>query len=250
MKAWQLFVHSVRLIVNNFESALRISGVLYLVQAITQIYLFQNMDTEVLPDGTEMPVMALEDSFAFLLLSIFSVVASLWIAVAWHRFVLNEEYPSGWMPRWHGANMLGYLGRSILIGLLITVGCLVISLPLGLMAALLPFLLPAMPVVIILFGVWVFFRLSPVLPAAALGQTVSLRAAWSETAPFAKVILQLSAIVVAAFLLIMTPSLLAAGTESVIALVYDLAIGWLVTMVGISTLTTVYGHVVEGRGVE
>ena len=63
-------------------------------------------------------------------------------------------------------------------------------------------------------------------------------------------ILQLSAIVVAAFLLIMTPSLLAAGTEAIIGLVYDLAIGWLVTMVGISTLTTVYGHVVEGRGVE
>ncbi len=250
MKAWQLFVHSVRLIVNNFESALRISGVLYLVQAITQIYLFQNMDTEVLPDGTEMPVMALADSFAFLLLSIFSVIASLWIAVAWHRFVLKEEYPSGWIPKWHGSNMLGYLGRSILISLLIMVGCFAISLPLGLLVILLPFLMPAVPIAMILFVVWLLFRMSTALPSAALGKTVSLKDAWSETAPHSPVILQLSAITVVAFLIIMTPSLLAAESESVIGLIYDLVIGWMVTMVGISTLTTVYGHVVEGRGVE
>lgn len=38
----------------------------------------------------------------------------LWTAVAWHRFVVLNERPRGWLPRFRGDLILGYAGRGIL----------------------------------------------------------------------------------------------------------------------------------------
>ncbi len=250
MKALLLFVHSVRLVMNNLESALRISALLYLVQAVSQLYFFASTETAADTTGTQIPALSIQDSIVGLLLGVLSLLAGLWIAVTWHRFVLKEEYPNGWFPQWHGPNMLGYLGRSILISLLIVIACIVVSIPLGIIGAGIPALMPAIPVVLIGFGAWIFFRLCTALPAAAIGETVSLKTAWESTKPHAVTMVHMAIIFVAFLLLTMALSFILAQISGPLNLLFDLVIGWVVTMVGISVLTSVYGHVVEGRDID
>ena len=46
------------------------------------------------------------------------------------------------------------------------------------------------------------------------------------------------------------PTMLSGDPNSLLSLVYSIVVGWFATMIGISLLTTVYGHCVEGRGVD
>ncbi len=169
MKGWQIFTHSVRLVFTNVDHALRVSLVLYLVLAASQVasFLYPPEMTEI--DGIDVPVMSGAYAMQNLIFAVLAIIASLWIAVAWHRFVLAEEYPKGWIPRWHGASMLGYLGRSILLGLVVIIGVSVASLPFGLIVAGLPGLVFLLPFVLVGLAAYLFFRLGVMLPGAALG---------------------------------------------------------------------------------
>lgn len=250
MKGWQIFTHSVRLVFSNLDHALRVSLVLYLVQAASQVALFLNPpDTQVI-DGIEVPMPSPDMILQSLVLGILAVIASLWIAVAWHRFVLKEEYPSGWLPRWHGAYMLAYLGRSILLGLLIALAVTVAAVPLGLIITLVPGLVGALPLMMIGFGAYLFFRLSVMLPAAALGEKLTLGDAWNASKGETGTLLTLTAIVVAASIVIQLPSMLHNNPGSVINLIYGLVVNWFATIIGISLLTTLYGHFIEKRSID
>ena len=90
---WKLFVHSVRMVLDNLDVALRLSGLLYLVQAgwMVFIYAFASGGASV----QETPAGAGE----LLIMGLFAIVSSLWIAVGWHRFVLSGEAPAGVLPR-------------------------------------------------------------------------------------------------------------------------------------------------------
>ncbi len=250
MKGWQIFTHSVRLVFTNLHHALRVSLVLYIVLAAGQIasYLNPPMMTEF--DGIEMPEMSGAYAIQSLILGILAIIASLWIAVAWHRFVLAEEYPKGWLPRWHGSDMLGYLGRSILLGLVVMIGVAVASLPFGLIAAGLPGLALLLPFVMVGFGAYLFFRLGVMLPGAALGRKITFSEAWTATKGESATILMLSALVVGASFLLQLPTMLSGDPNSIISLIYGLVVNWFATIIGISVLTTLYGHFIENRPID
>lgn len=40
-----------------------------------------------------------------------------WTAGAWHRMIVLGETPRRFFPPWHGGNVLGCLGRGLLVGL-------------------------------------------------------------------------------------------------------------------------------------
>ena len=145
MKAWSMFVHSLRLVINNLDVALRVSLVLYSVQAISQIYTFSANSGEMVqgPDGIPYPDISAGEGFVMLLLGIAALLASLWIAVAWHRYVLLGEEPAGWLPNWPGAAIPGYLWRSVLLGLVVALA----AVPVGAISAV---ILP--PVLYLLFN--------------------------------------------------------------------------------------------------
>ena len=250
MKGLQIFTHSVRLVFSNLENALRVSLVLYLVQAANSIFLYLNPPEMTEMAGTEFPVMVPGTAGSSLLLSILAVIASLWIAVAWHRFVLAEEYPTGWLPRWHGSNMLSYLGRSILLGLFIAFAVVAASIPISLIAMVAPPLVAMVPFFMIGFGAYLFFRLSVMLPAAALGEKLRLGEAWDATKGETGTLLTLTAIVVAASIVVQLPTLLSGDATSFISLVYALVVNWFATVIGISLLTTLYGHFIEKRPID
>lgn len=246
MKAWSMFAHSVRLVLNNLDIALRISLVLYAVQVASQIYSFSAGGGETVrgPDGNLYPMYSVGETFMIMILGIASLCASLWIAVAWHRFVLLGEEPRGWVPQWPGGSILGYLWRSVLLGLsvgLVLVPVITVGIFLG------PILMLALAVGV---GAYLFFRLSPILPAIAVGHEMSFREAWGKTAGESGTLVGLAGLMILASLIMQIPTMVSGDPNSLVSLVYTIVVNWIATMIGISLLTTVYGHCVEGRGID
>ena len=80
MKGRQIFEHALRQVMNNLPAALRVSGVLYLVQAVIGLLLGAQMMGAGM--GGEM---AMRGAAGGLLGGLISLAAGVWIAVAWHR---------------------------------------------------------------------------------------------------------------------------------------------------------------------
>ena len=78
---WKMFLHSVRMVLDNLGVALRLSLLLYLVQVVFTVFLFTS------PGGGDPMQQTPAGAGEMFLLSLFAVVSSLWIAVGWHRFV-------------------------------------------------------------------------------------------------------------------------------------------------------------------
>jgi hypothetical protein len=250
MKGWQVFRHSFNLVMANLDQALRLSLVLYLAQSAYTIYGFFNPPAMMDVEGTQIPMMTPENVLPTLVLGLLAVIASLWIAVAWHRYALTGEQPSGWVPQFHGAAILGYLGRSILIGILVVLGVVVVSIPVGIISIGMPGLAGPMSLVLIGLAGYLFFRLGIMLPAAALGEKLPLGEAWEATKGESGTIVTLALIVVGASVIIQLPSWFNDDPSSVINVVYSLVVNWFATIIGISVLTTLYGHFVEKRSID
>ncbi|OSQ49893.1 hypothetical protein [Marivita geojedonensis] len=250
MKGWQIFRHSFNLVMANLDQALRLSLVLYLVQSAYTVYSFLNPPEMMDFEGTQVPVMSPEVIVPTILLGLLAVIASLWIAVAWHRFALTGESAVGWVPRFHGSAIMGYLGRSIMIGLLVVLGVIVVSIPVGIISIGLPPLAGIMSLILIGLAAYLFFRLGIMLPAAALGEKLTLGDAWDATKGQSGTILTLALIVVGASIVVQLPSWFNDDPGSVINIVYSLVVNWFATIIGISVLTTLYGHFVENRPID
>jgi hypothetical protein len=250
MKGWQIFRHSFNLVMANLDQAFRLSLVLYVIQSMYTVYSFLNPPQMMEFEGTEIPVMSPETILPTIFLGILAVIASLWIAVAWHRFALTGETALGWVPRFHGSEIMGYLGRSILIGILVVLGVMVLTIPVGIISIGLPPLAGVMSLLLIGLAAYLFFRLGVMLPAAALGDKLTLAGAWDATRGQSGTILTLALIVVGASIVIQLPSWFNDDPYSLINVVYSLVVNWFATIIGISVLTTLYGHFVENRSID
>ncbi|WP_411232715.1 hypothetical protein [Marivita sp. S0852] len=234
----------------NLDQALRLSLVLYVLQSSYTIYSFFNPPQMMEIEGTQMPVMDPATILPTLLLGLLAIIASLWIAVAWHRFALTGETTSGWLPQFHGSAVLGYLGRSFLIGLLVILAIVVVSIPVGVISIGIPGLAGIMTLALIGIAAYLFFRLGVMLPAAALGEKLSVGQAWEQTRGESGTIFTLALIVVGASIVVQLPSWFNDDPTSVINVVYSLVVNWFATIIGISVLTTLYGHFVENRPID
>lgn len=255
MLAARIFAHSVRQVAGNLLPALRVSVAPTALQYAAILLIVR----VALPDAA-----ALEAAMraghpplgGMLAISLVSIFCGSWIAVAWHRFVLLGERPVGWVPRLHGERMLVYFGRSLLIGLMIALLELALGVPLlfltGMVGAV------ARPVAAVGFAVGlvaliaalvtVGFRLSPMLPAAALGAASGPRIAWSATRGHGGTLLAIAvAFLAAAFAVLLVEALFSRLGLGIFALAWQVVAGWALTLVLLSLFTTVYGHFVEGR---
>lgn len=255
--AWQLVRHAFVMIFGNLCQALRVSVIPYaiLIAAWTLVFV-----TSGLPLTTDPEVMAASGGnigamtlLLFLALIVFSVFVFGWVAVSWHRFILCEEY-TAFVPAISDRPIWPYIGRSFLLGLLITVIAIPVFIVVGLLSA--PFAEASMvvPFIAALAGIsglaYLWMRWAIVLPSTAIGVPMTGSEAWAATAPHAQTIFVVVLILMAINVI---PAVLLQGVYAaapIIGVVVDVVIQWVTIMLGLSILTTLYGHIVEGRSLE
>jgi hypothetical protein len=266
MMGWQIVRHSFVLLFRNLSDALKISlgplliGVVVALLVASATGLPPELLTQVTNPALMMQISQfLTGSAAFGLLFILIMVGFItaWVAVNWHRFVLLEEYP-GLLPALSGRPIGGYFWRVILLTLVLVVVSLPVSFivslflaPLLASGAISPIGIVAMALGILLaaFLSWVWLRLALILPSAAVGRQMGMGESWTVTGRISGAIFQ------AGLILMVINGVAGYAVEaffgaSVIGLVLGQAVTWVSLMVGVSILTTLYGHLVEDRVID
>ena len=247
-----LFVHSVRLVLGDWRNALKISGLLYLIYAIPALIFALLFPV---PTQPEQALAALgSGGFLGLITLILAIVAFVWIAVAWHRYVLLDEMPAGQFPEFNRSRLLSYGGYSLLIGaigfaVMIVVGAIIGFIALAAQGMILITIIAGLLGLIALLIV--SYRLAPILPATAVDKPLTLRQAWDATNNANTAIIVLAILSAIAALIIDIPAfiLASAGPLAFLGVLWSLATGWVKMIVGVSILTTLYGHYIEGRAI-
>ncbi len=252
MQGWKIIRHTVMQIFGNFSEAMRISALLYLPQLAVTMYGLNTFGNMANGSWIMQPGAVL---YAGMFMFVF-VITGTWIAVAWHRFVLTGEQVTGILPKFHGAQMLSYFWRGFLLGLVIIIPSFVVGMILGMASALFGggeaatsiYIMLAVPFISSLAAMFFFYRLCAILPATALGKPIPMGESWRATRGSFGAILVIVILlaVVNALTMIMTRN---GGFDgvTVVSFVWTAVSGWLQMMLGISLLTTIYGHYVEGR---
>lgn len=257
MQGWLIFKHAVLMLWQNKIVALRLAVVPFLIgiaAIVVFVSMFSDMDLmqEMMfpgsPIGNQPELMPeqMPGFFTGLIgFLVLSLAFTLWVIVAWHRFILLEEYPEGLIPPFNGNRVLAYFGQILkimLIGMLLAI-------PIGIVMAF----AGQNFVLMIVFGtivgvvlIVVFYRISIILPGSAIGKPVTIREAWDATkgASFAIVVLvvlggvaQMIVQFVAGFFIVVP----------VLGFAINLLVSFAIGMINASILTTLYGHYIEGR---
>lgn len=249
----RIFLHSFRQVFGNLSGALQVSGVLMLVLFAVLLTLGGAMPT----DEAGMRQLMMQGQMPWgriLLSSLLSIVIWLWVVVGWHRYILLNEQPR-LVPALRFDRMLGYFGKSILIGLILLPLALILGFIGGGIASGMVQgggnVFPALVVMGLLVYVplaVVGMRLGTMLPGAALEPGVPVFSGWEATRGATLTIL--GVVILSVFF---TSALDFLGTRlfqdptAVPAVIYELVKQWVVAMVGASILTTLYGHYIEKR---
>jgi membrane-anchored glycerophosphoryl diester phosphodiesterase (GDPDase) len=202
--------------------------------------------------------------FGLLLLVVTAVVAYCWAAVGWHRYVLLEETGNGILPNWRGDRIRAYFGRTFIVGLIVILAVLGGGIVIGIVVAVTQS--PALAIVLgigLVFGAsWVATRVGLVLPAAALGERMTIGESWAVTRPVASQIL-LPLIVIALVVGVIQQLILVIFGQTVTVdmfgtmqeqIVLSLpgqilngVVSWLQLLLNLALMTTLYGNLIEGR---
>ena len=265
---YQILRHVVAQVFGNLGSAARITLVLLLIPLAIVLATNPGIMT-----GAAMQVDPVTGQPGFgtirwgglLLAALIGLVCWLWAAVAWHRFVLLEEYPTGILPAWQGTNIVNYFGNSLLI-LLIMIG---VGIGAGLIVGIVVAIFQTAAIAL-LMGIglvfalsWVATRIGLILPATAIGARLSVGESWKATAPVAGqiilpifVIALVSAVLNQAVIALFGETTTVPGfggidqqqvTLSVPGVLVQAVISWLQMLVNLALMTTLYGNLVEGR---
>ncbi|SMR82552.1 hypothetical protein SAMN04488030_2905 [Aliiroseovarius halocynthiae] len=258
MTGTELFKHAYGMIERNFGVAMRISLVLFVLSlafqaAITFWTVFNPQLSYRL--GT-VPFLVIS-----YLPGLVTMVLGAWVAVAWHRYVLLEEDPGGWIPNFNGREILGY----ILWLLLMMVIYFAILLPFIAVAALAATGLEGggtagagLIIVFVISGfatiiaaVIVLTRLSTCLVSRAVSQRLSLAQAWNATRgsswPIVVYLLLMFAVMLVVGIIVSLLMAVVGVAAFVIVVPAYLLLTWFLMIFQVSIMTTLYGYYIEGR---
>ncbi|RPE64703.1 hypothetical protein EDD53_2463 [Pacificibacter maritimus] len=238
MTGFLLLKRSVTAVFRNFDDALAISGLLWV--ALTAVIVFISSFAPEITLAQDAPVST--GSLLWLIVpNLAALIVGIWVAVEWHRFALLGVRPTTIFPQLHMAQTLSYLGHSLkLIVLMVVIAFAIVFVAtiIGTFSGVLQPLLAVVPAITLVGAFLIFYRLSPILPAAAIGQSMTLKQAWQRTQSIQKEIYQAVFLLVLATLCAQLPMLVLPG--ELIALLYSLIVGWIGLMVGVSLLSAIY----------
>jgi hypothetical protein len=252
--------HSIKQVFGNLEGALRVSAVLYIAQfVIAQFVVGALFGSADLMDQEAAAKAMTEGTYpwgSFMITMISMTFVYVWVVVGWHRYVLLEESPS-FVPKLEAGRIFAYLGKSLLIFLLLIPVVLVAGILFGIVGAVVGSMPPGAagnPVfgmaigVLLVFPISLFvYRMSPLLPAAAIGRTMTISQAWGAMKGEMGMLAMLGLISTALTVALSLPTLLLLPLGTGPLMAYQFVVGWIQLMVGASIITTLYGIYVEGR---
>jgi hypothetical protein len=249
------FGHAVSSVRNNLEMAFRLSWPWYaiVIPATLAVYIMLGLATGGNPQSR--PGLAF---FVTLLVGAITIVSTASIAVNWHRYILRDEVPRASQALRLDDVVWRYVGNMILIMFGVLAVVLLIALPANMIGALagspgfgivLTFIL-AVPV-----GGTLFMRFAVKLPAIALARTdFSMRDAWQATSAnnvpiFLLFLLNILVGVAAIAGMVAVAALfsLFGAIGSLMEVIVQVAVNWILTIFGITVLTSLYGFFVENR---
>lgn len=259
---WQIVKHAFSMVFGNLSDAIKASlvPILVAVVAILLAVMVFDMPMSMLSGaGGPAQMMMQPPASAYLGLLLIIVVYMFvfgWIAVTWHRYVLLEEYPAS-VPAISGRPIWPYIGKTILIGLIIVVIAIPLFFIIGLLGAGVAMGGGGMGGAMIVGAViglvigailtWLWFRFAIVLPGTAIGKPMKIGEGWSATKALSGTIFQATLIIVAINVVATLVVAVVSAGVPILGAILNLGVTWVTLMVGASLLTTLYGHIVEGR---
>lgn len=244
---YQLLRHAVQQVFGNLGSAARLTLLLAVIPT-----LFFAMTNPALLTGGADPTRPFDPALVNWGAALFGVALSVlcwcWAAVAWHRFVLLEEYPGGALPPWNGPRILSYFGRTVLVTAVVAFAAFGLSIALGVMVTITrSMLLAATLGVGLVIGIsWVGTRIGLILPAAAIGAPLRISESWAATAPVSGHIL-VPIVVIALVAGVVSQAIVLALGAGLPAALIGLGVFWIQLLINLALMTTLYGNLVEGR---
>lgn len=242
---WKLFRHSLMVVLRNYSQVLQIFLIPSLLVAAFSIASWCFVD---FGNSSEVPD-NLTIGLSLVGLAIWLFVVG-WTQVAWHRFILLEEQPTGWIQPVRFDRVFAFIGRFIRAT--VFTALIWVALVLLFSSAVLvvhgdpPEFSSVFDVVSGVVFCVIFLHLSLILPATAIGGTMNFRAGWKTARR------ESFAILVAA--LCWTPlgfiddlirEILV--NTSVPQILFGIPAQLLTHVFGASFLTTLYGNFVENR---
>lgn len=240
-KGWHLFRHAAAMILRDLPGTLRVTLPPYVIGAICLTVLIAQWPEATLggPSDDEMSL----PGAGYFLASIGLWFSMLWMAVLWHRWVLLGEVSEA-VPPLYPRRLAAYFWKGLLISFILIPAILVVAIPAGivLFGAGVPQADLIMTFLTSAVALGIFGRFCPVLPAAAVGRSMGLREGWAATAGATGPIVVASVLLAA---LTTLPPLVFTGVL-LIDVVVQIVVQWVLTLLGASLMTTIYGHYVEG----
>jgi hypothetical protein len=237
-----ILLHSIQMILRNLKDVLRLATVPSIIAVVVFVAVFAQFASSG-PDLTSQPV------FPMVAVLVVILACSLWVAVNWHRFVLLEEYPKGWFPKFRGDRVFSYLGHGLLVvlfSMLALIPAAFVAFIFVAGAGIVGVFLALIPACIAMVFI---YQMSVILPAAAIGRPMRLRDAFQT---MNKTFGQIFVLIIASGML---QTLLRVVSERIFLIsdlagaVFSLGVEIFLAVLQISILTTLYGHYVEGRPV-
>ncbi|KIN61511.1 Membrane protein [Sulfitobacter noctilucae] len=188
----------------------------------------------------------------FSIIGLVGLLAYALMAVLWHRHVLLNGAEDTEVLRPAPSVYLGYIWRAIVVGMVQILAVLPLTLAIALLGgAVVSAGAGGLPVSVIgvlgsVIFIWIALRFSVVLPAAAIGERMAVLESWQITRAVSAELWGVAAMITGINTLFYTLSLILpeAGVLPMLAQTVILIIEGLMF---ISVLTTLYGHLVEGR---
>lgn len=248
MKSWSIFTHSFGMVFRNLKQAMQI-GLVPVLLAFAGVFAglsYLGVSLAVFQDEQALGLLMADSWMVFIVMLVFVMILMLWIVTSWHRFVLLEEYPEGWVPPFRFDRILSYIGHALMLGIMmLIVMASAATVIIGLSSAS-----PVLGGILLTTGGLVIgvllYRLLPILPAAAIGKSLKLKEAWVATKGETLTILGLM-LIGFLFQLLLNVVAVLFGLVPVIGPLLIYAVLLIMSLVNVSILTTLYGHYIEGR---
>ena len=252
MKGFQIFGYAVRQVFRNLQGALLIS-VLPALLSLVSVYMLNRFQSNV---GAHADL-ALWLKFALILA--FPYLLLVWVAVNWHRHILQKESVGVGLPPIIAPRIRSYLLASLLVAICVLLplllaqmfGSTFITMLTSATGAQLGVVLRIVTLIEVVSAVAVgvvSLRASIFLPGVAVGKEISMADGWNAVEGQVP---QLTVIFLCSWAISFGIDLIGATklfySTILLGWLWQIAGLWLKTMLGLSLLTTLYGHYVEKR---